>query len=100
MCGYSKILSIVFAFTIDTYIWLSGYLLQKFCVLLLFEPSKYVYPLEDSIFDLKENWTMLGNFITTFLGLGKENRIEEHSGSPAIFYDATEITKQAEFGAS
>lgn len=98
-CGYSKISSIVFAFTIDTYTWLSGYLLQKYCVLLLFVPSKYVYPLEDSIFDLKENWTLLGNFATIFLALGKENHIEEHSSSPAIFYDAIGIIQQAEFGA-
>lgn len=42
---------------------------------------------------------MLGNFITIFLALRKENHIEEHSSSPAIFYDATGIIKQAEFGA-
>lgn len=42
---------------------------------------------------------MLGNFVTIFLALGKENRIDEHSSSPAIFYDATGIIQQAEFGA-
>lgn len=40
----------------DTYIWLSCYLLQEFCVLLPFEPPKYIYPVEDSIFNLKLNY--------------------------------------------
>lgn len=42
---------------------------------------------------------ILGNSVTVFLALGKENRIEEHSSCPAIFCDATGIIKQAEFGA-
>lgn len=66
---------------------------------MLFETSKYVYPLEDGIFDLKANWTMLDNFITIFLELREENLLEKHSGSPAVFRGAIGITKEEELGA-
>lgn len=56
MCGYNKISSIFFAFKMNAYIWLSSYLRQEFCVLSPFEPPKYVYPVEDSNFNLKLNY--------------------------------------------
>lgn len=93
---YNKILSIAFEFTIDTYIWLSDNLLQKFSVLLLFEPSKSVWTLQNSILDLKENITMLVNVITIFLALMKENQKEEQyrACKPAVFRDASGIIKE------